>query len=62
MAAVVTVTRIVMTISRSSPAIARIGIAVPIVLAIGIREMLGAPARIGDYVLRRCRIDRTGQE
>jgi hypothetical protein len=61
MAAVMTMAPVV-TMSRSPPAIARVGVSAPVVLAIGVRIELGAPARIGNDVLRRSRTGKCGQE
>ena len=61
MAAVMTVAPVV-AMSRSPPAIARVGISAPVVLAIRVRVELGAVARITDDVLRRRRAGKRGQE
>ena len=45
----------VIAMSRSPPAIARVGISAPVVQAICVRIELGAPARISNDVLRRRR-------
>jgi hypothetical protein len=50
------------TMSRSPPAIARVGVSAPVVLAIGVRVELGAPARIGNDVLRRRRAGKCVQQ
>ena len=50
----------VVTMSRSPPAIARVGVSAPVVLAICVRIKLGALARISDYVLRRRRAGTCG--
>jgi hypothetical protein len=61
MAAVMPMAPIV-TMSGPPPAIARVGISAPVVLAIGVRIKLGASARIGNDVLRRRRAGKHGQE
>lgn len=61
MAAVITMAPVV-TMSRSPPTIARVGVSAPVVLAICVRIELGAPARISNYVLRRRRAGKCGQE
>jgi hypothetical protein len=58
MAAVMTMAPV--TMSRSLPAIARVGVSAPIVLAICVRVELGALARISDYMLRRRRAGKRG--
>jgi len=52
----------VVTMSRPLPAIARVGVSAPVVLAICVRIELGTLARISDYVLRRRRAGKRGQE
>ena len=59
---VVRITSIGIRAVSPPPAVARIGIARTVVLAIRIRIELGAPAWIGDDVLGRCRIGRQRQE
>jgi len=61
MAAMMTMAPVV-TMSRSPPTIARVGVPAPVVLAIGVRIELGAPARISDDVLRGRRAGKCGQE
>jgi hypothetical protein len=51
MAAVMTMAPVV-TMSRPPPAIARVGVSAAVVLAICVRIELGAPAWIGNDVLR----------
>jgi len=51
----------VVMVTRSPPTIARVGVSSPVVLAICVRIELGAPAWIGDDVLRRRRTGKSGQ-
>jgi len=62
MAAVMTMAPVVTMSRRSPPAIARVGVSAPVVLAICIRIELGAPAWIGNDVLRRRRAGKNGQD
>src|SRR5437899_8167923 len=59
MAAVMTMAPVV-TMSRPPPAVARVGISAPVVLAICVRIELGALARISNDVLRRRRAGKCG--
>jgi len=52
----------VVTMSGSLPAIARIRVSAPIVLAICVRIELGAPPGIGNDVLRGRRAGKSGQD
>jgi hypothetical protein len=61
MAAVMTMAPVV-TMSRLPPTIARVGVSAPVILAICVRIELGAPARIGNDVLRRRRAGKCGQQ
>jgi len=62
MAAVMTMAPMVTMSRRSPPAIARVGVSAPVVLAIGVRIELRAPARIGNDVLRRRRAGKCGED
>jgi hypothetical protein len=61
MAAVMAMAPIV-TMSGSLPAIARVGVSTPVILAICVRIELGAPPGIGNHVLRGRRAGKSGQD
>jgi len=61
MAAVMAIAPVV-TMSGSPPTVARVGVSAPVVLAICVRIELGAPAGIGNDVLRQRRAGKSGQD